>query len=338
LRMRKNEDIGPEIRKLQNVDQARQCARLMSSSEPWITLRRDYDFCLRMLTDPAREVYVALLKEELVGFIMLIMRGAFVGFIQTVAVKPEWRSLGIGTALLQFAEKRIFKDMSNVFMCVSSFNDKAQRLYKRLGYQTIGELKDFIVPGHSEILLRKTIGPLSEFKPTGDVSQPGAGPKPMIRTAKTSDVERMCDLYYEFHEFHVRGIPDRLVALEKIDSHHAKELRRNLRKIMRSKSSVILVAEIANQMVGLAEVHLREDKPHPAKVSYRHGHLQSLVVSRAFRRRGVGRQLVEVAEKWAKEKGASEMRLDIWEFGEGPLHFYERLGYHTLRRNLVRRL
>ena len=28
----------------------------------------------------------------------------------------------------------------------------------------IGELKDYIVPGHSEILLRKSTGPLTEFK------------------------------------------------------------------------------------------------------------------------------------------------------------------------------
>ncbi len=333
-----NLNVDLQITKLANVNQARECARLMSTSEPWITLRRDYDLCLRILTDPAREVYVALLEKELVGFIILIMRGAFVGFIQTVAVKPEWRSRGIGTGLLRFAEKRIFKDMANVFMCVSSFNHKAQELYKRLGYQTIGELKDFIVPGHSEILLRKTIGPLSEFKPTGDIPQQDAKAKSSIRTAGTDDVERLCDLYYEFHEFHVRGLPDRLVALEKIGSHHAEELRRNLNKIIENEDSVIFVAEFENQMVGLAEVYLREDDKHPAKVSYRHGHLQSLVVSEAFRRNGVGRQLVDTAEKWAKEKGASEMRLDIWEFGQGPLRFYERLGFRTLRRSLVRQL
>jgi hypothetical protein len=28
----------------------------------------------------------------------------------------------------------------------------------------VGELKDYIVPGHSEILLRKTIAPLAQFK------------------------------------------------------------------------------------------------------------------------------------------------------------------------------
>jgi hypothetical protein len=29
-----------------------------------------------------------------------------------------------------------------------------------MGYQKVGELTDFIIAGHAEILLRKTIGPI----------------------------------------------------------------------------------------------------------------------------------------------------------------------------------
>jgi [ribosomal protein S18]-alanine N-acetyltransferase len=50
-------------------------------------------------------------------------------------------------------------------MCVSSFNRDARRLYERLGYRVVGELTDYIVEGHSEILLRKTVGPLTTFTP-----------------------------------------------------------------------------------------------------------------------------------------------------------------------------
>jgi len=107
---------------------------------------------------------VALLKEETVGFMILQMRGPFIGFIQTVGVKPEWRNRGIGGKLVKFAEDRIFRQTPNVFMCVSSFNKKAQKLYRRLGYEIVGELKEYIVPRHSEILLRKTIAPLTEFR------------------------------------------------------------------------------------------------------------------------------------------------------------------------------
>ena len=48
-----------------------------------------------------------------------------------------------------------------MFMCVSSFNQDARRLYERLGYHEVGELTNYIVEGHSEILLRKTRGPLA---------------------------------------------------------------------------------------------------------------------------------------------------------------------------------
>ncbi len=37
-------------------------------------------------------------------------------------------------------------------------------LYERLGYAVVGELTDYIVSGHSELLLRKTIAPLNEFR------------------------------------------------------------------------------------------------------------------------------------------------------------------------------
>ena len=119
------------------------------------------------MTDPVKEVYVAYVGAEtaaVAGFLILNMTGAFVGYIQTVCVAPEWRGRGLGALLISFAEERIFRETPNVFMCVSSFNTDAQRLYERLGYQRVGELTDYIVAGHSEILLRKTIGPLTEIR------------------------------------------------------------------------------------------------------------------------------------------------------------------------------
>ena len=92
------------------------------------------------------------------------MAGTFKGYIQTICVSQEARGKGIGTALIQFAENRIFNVSPNVFMCVSSFNNEATKLYKQLGYEKIGELKDFILKGYSEILLRKSTGTLSEFQ------------------------------------------------------------------------------------------------------------------------------------------------------------------------------
>ena len=136
---------------------------MMSKSEPWITLRRTYEDSLKTLQDPLKEVYIAVENGETIAVIILQMVGTFKGYVQSIYVDPEHRGQGIGTTLLQFAEERIFKETSNVFICVSSFNKSAIKLYQRLKYKRVGELKDFMIRGHSEILLRKTIGPLSEL-------------------------------------------------------------------------------------------------------------------------------------------------------------------------------
>jgi ribosomal protein S18 acetylase RimI-like enzyme len=136
----------------------------MSNSEPWVTLQRSYEEPVRMPNDPLREVYVATVAGEVVGFTILRMDGAFVAYIQTVGVLPEWMGGGIGSELMRFAEERIFRETPNAFICASSFNEGALRLYERLGYEVVGELTDYVVSGHSEILLRKSIGPLTEFK------------------------------------------------------------------------------------------------------------------------------------------------------------------------------
>jgi ribosomal protein S18 acetylase RimI-like enzyme len=139
------------------------CAKIMYTSEPWITLNRNYEQCLKAFDGDYKEIYVAIENDELFGFIILQTQGTFKGYIQTIAVAANARGKGIGTALIEFAEQRIFTISPNVFMCVSSFNQQAQQLYLKLGYQQIGLLKNFIIEGYDEILLRKTTGTLSAF-------------------------------------------------------------------------------------------------------------------------------------------------------------------------------
>jgi ribosomal protein S18 acetylase RimI-like enzyme len=137
------------------------CARLMSGSEPWLTLRLGPEACLRVVRDPSREKYAAVDGSVVLGVIVLSMGGPFKGYVQAVVVDPGQRGRGVGRALLAFAEERIFRETPNVFLCVSSFNSGARRLYEALGYRQVGEIPDYVVPGHSEFLLRKTTGPLS---------------------------------------------------------------------------------------------------------------------------------------------------------------------------------
>jgi len=66
-------DLNTKTRELQRADEAQECARFMANSEPWVTQRRSYDDSIKILTDPTREVYLAVVEEETVGFVILRM-------------------------------------------------------------------------------------------------------------------------------------------------------------------------------------------------------------------------------------------------------------------------
>jgi len=166
---RRDQVAGLDMFRLDRTDKAADrvihaCARLMADSDPWRRLGRTYEDGVRLLSNPAAEVYAAVVQDEVVGFAILVMEGAFRGYVQSIGVMPAWRGRGVGSQLLGAVERRVFGDTSNVFLCVSSFNQDAQRWYKRMGYEVVGELTDYLVAGHSEILMRKTTGPLSGFQ------------------------------------------------------------------------------------------------------------------------------------------------------------------------------
>lgn len=98
-----------------------ECAKQMSSSDPWITLGMDYERCLNSVSDTQKELYVAEKEHELAGLLLLNMNGAFTGYVQSICVFPKFRGNGLGHDMLSFAENRIFSERKNVFLCVSSF-------------------------------------------------------------------------------------------------------------------------------------------------------------------------------------------------------------------------
>ena len=136
----------------------------MASNEPWITLQRTYEDSIKLFADPVSEIFLLQHDGQRIGFIMIKMKGSFTGYIQNIALSEETRGKGIGEAAIRYIEERIFQVSPNVFICASSFNIGAQKLYQRLGYEVVGILKDYIIKGQDEVFMRKTKGPIHDFK------------------------------------------------------------------------------------------------------------------------------------------------------------------------------
>ena len=134
-------------------------AALMSSSEPWITLRRDFDSCLRACTSPSDVLEIADAGGARCGLVLVRPAGvAGAPYIVSIAVAATHRSQGVGAAMLAHVEQACRSRSRHLFLCVSSFNPRARHFYERHGFTVIGTLQDFIIEGADEILMHKPLG------------------------------------------------------------------------------------------------------------------------------------------------------------------------------------
>jgi hypothetical protein len=66
-----------------------------------------------------------------------------------------------------------------------------------------------------------------------------------IRSASLSDRGPLCKLYHEFHEFHVRGVPERLLSLgEPLDTYEHSDLYLTLEKIISDEKDAVRCLKI----------------------------------------------------------------------------------------------
>jgi ribosomal-protein-alanine N-acetyltransferase len=134
--------------------------RLMASSPLWRRYNVTEAGAARRLSDGlanSMTIAVAEIEREPVGFVWYVERGAFnrSGYSMFVGVEPGMQRRGIGQALMEHAEEILRAGSQDVFLLVSDFNHAAQRFYARLGYQQVGAIPDYVIPGVTELVFRK---------------------------------------------------------------------------------------------------------------------------------------------------------------------------------------
>jgi RimJ/RimL family protein N-acetyltransferase len=99
------------------------------------------------------------------------------------------------------------------------------------------------------------------------------------------------------------------------------EERRYLKAVQRHADAAVFVVEDDGRIV--ARLSLARD-PHPAS-----GHVADLglMVSAEYRRRGIGRTLLEEATRWARTAGIKKLELHVFPWNEPALKLYESFGF-----------
>ncbi len=134
----------------------------------------------------------------------------------------------------------------------------------------------------------------------------------------------------------LREIDDLHAALAPSFFRSAPRAESDWRRLLSDQHAAVVVsAEASAQpLVGLVVVRLYDTPAEQLMQPRRRGHVETVVVAAARRRRGIGRRLLEAANDWARRQGAVEMVLTTWAGNEAADAFYERLGYRVLSRVL----
>jgi L-phenylalanine/L-methionine N-acetyltransferase len=104
--------------------------------------------------------------------------------------------------------------------------------------------------------------------------------------------------------------------------------RRYLRAVRRHADAAVLVALDADRIIG--RLSIARD-PHPASA---HVADLGLMVAASYRRRGVGRALLDAAVAWARRAAVSKLELHVFPWNEPAIQLYEAYGFERegLRR------
>lgn len=96
---------------------------------------------------------------ELAGAIIVVSPWLAGPYLQMLAILPPFQNMGVGARILAWFEAEARGHFRNLWLCVSGFNDNAQRFYQTHGYQRVATLDDLMRDGDAELLMRKRLAP-----------------------------------------------------------------------------------------------------------------------------------------------------------------------------------
>jgi len=144
--------------------------------------------------------------------------------------------------------------------------------------------------------------------------EPGSSNQATIRLASVGDAGRIAVLCQQL------GYPA-----------SQEQVQRRLRQIQQDESHAVYVAEQSEgRVVGWVHVYICQ-----LVVADPQAGIGGLVVDQGYHRRGVGRLLMEQAERWAREKGCWAVHLRSNIVRKGAHLFYERIGYSNVKTSRV---
>lgn len=147
----------------------------------------------------------------------------------------------------------------------------------------------------------------------------------MVRFAEEKDLDRINELRKQVNDIHVEGRPDIFKP------GFGAELREFAKIILNGEDSDIIVAERNGEICGMVCVDYVNKPETPFGKARSFYHIQEIAVDVNHRRQGVAKELLEFMVADAKKRELSSIELDVWEFNESAMEFYQAVGFRQMR-------
>ena len=147
-----------------------------------------------------------------------------------------------------------------------------------------------------------------------------------IRFAREDELDRVNELRKQVNDLHVEGKPDVFKA------GFTDELYNHIYDIWNDPEQEIVVADADGIICGFAVVHHIYKAENPFMFERDFIDVDEFCVDERFRRQGIATEIITFIKDYTKEKGFKRIELNMWEFNQGALEFYEAVGFNTYRR------
>ena len=150
----------------------------------------------------------------------------------------------------------------------------------------------------------------------------------MIRFAEYEDLKRVNELRKQVNDLHVIGKPD------VFKPGFSRELQDYVYTIFRDPLKKIVVCEQDGTLCAFAVLNHITRPENPYRFEQDFLDIDEFGVDEAFRRKGIATEMIRFIRDYAKNEGFSRIELNMWEFNQSALEFYEAVGFRTYRRYL----
>jgi len=128
------------------------------------------------------------------------------------------------------------------------------------------------------------------------------------------------------NDLHVNGRPDIFRP------GFCRELREYLYQKFDAPGSKIIVVEKDGVLCGFAMLNHAQKPQSPYNPARDYLEIEEFGVDAAFRRMGVTTAMVNFCKMEAKRQNIARIELNMWEFNQSALAFYDEIGFSTFRR------